>query len=131
MHEADVEQDDTVAEYFAARRAEMAARVAADEARLEALAAVAEEVRIAMVTDELDQTLTAYREALRAIAEQLASFEGTIAHIAELGRRATDLAATLPPSAERQHRAADAAAERATTIADAVRQLHREVMPEG
>jgi ketopantoate hydroxymethyltransferase len=123
MHEADVEQDDSVAEYFADRTEEMARRVAADEARMTALAADAEEVRIAMVTDELDTVVASYNDTLRTMAEQLAALEAQVARAAALSRRAEELAATLPASAARQHQASDAVATRTATIGERLQTL--------
>jgi hypothetical protein len=123
MHEADVEQDDSVAEYFADRTEEMARRVAADEARMAALAADAEEVRIAMVTDELDTTIASYKDALRAMAEQLAALDDAVARAAALSQRAEELAGTLPASAARQHQASDAVATRTATIGERLQAL--------
>ncbi len=123
MHEADVEQDNSVAEYFADRTAEMARRVAADEARMTALAADAEEMRIAMVTEELDTTIAAYNEALRAMAEQLAALDARIAHVASLSQRAEELATTLPASAARQHQVADAITVRTAEIGERLQAL--------
>ncbi len=123
MHEADVEQDDSVAEYFADRTEEMARRVAADEARMAALAADAEEVRIAMVTDELDTTIASYKDALRAMAEQLVALDDAVARAAALSQRAEELAGTLPASAARQHQASDAVATRTATIGERLQAL--------
>jgi DNA repair exonuclease SbcCD ATPase subunit len=127
MHEADVEQDDSVADYFANRAAEMASRVAADEEQLAALAATVEEVRIAMVTEELDATVASYNEALRAMAEHLAAIEAQIAQMTDLSQRAEELAGTLPESATRQHLAAEAVANRTTEIAEHLRSLQQTV----
>ena len=123
MHEADVEQDDSVAEYFADRTAEMGRRVAADEARMAALAADAERIRIAMVTEELDTIVASYNEALRVMAEQLAALDAHIAHAASLSRRAEELAGTLPASAARQHSVADAVAARTAAIGERLQAL--------
>ncbi len=123
MHEADVEQDDSVAEYFADRTMEMARRVAAGEARMIALAADAEEMRIAMVTEELDTTIASYNEALRAIAEQLAALDTRIASVAALSQRAEELATTLPASAARHHQIADAVAVRTAEIGERLQAL--------
>ncbi len=127
MHEADVEQDDSVAEYFADRTAEMARRVAADEARMASLAADAERIRIAMVTEELDTTVAAYNESLRVMAEQLAALDAHIARAAALSRRAEELAGTLPASAARQHMAAEAVAARTATIGERLQSLQEAV----
>ncbi|MGI8689558.1 MAG: hypothetical protein ACR2M3_13370 [Thermomicrobiales bacterium] len=127
MHEADVEQDDNVAEYFADRTAEMARRVAADEARMMALAADAEEVRIAMVTEQLDTTIAAYNDALRAMAEQLAALDTQIAQVASLSQRAEELATTLPASAARQHQIADAMTVRTAEIGEQLQALQETV----
>ncbi len=127
MHEADVEQDDMVADYFAGRRAEMAERVAADEARMNELAAAAEEIRIAMVTEELDTTLAAYQEALQSLEAQLAAMQAQAAQIASLSQRAEQLAETLPASATRQHEAAERAADRTRAVSDAIQQLRAAV----
>jgi chromosome segregation ATPase len=127
MHEADVEQDDSVADYFAHRATEMADRVAADEERLAALAATAEEVRIAMVTEELDATIASYHEALRAMAEHLAAIEAQIAGMTELSQRAEELAGTLPDSATRHHQAADAVANQIVEIEERLRSLQQTV----
>ncbi|MDQ2783666.1 MAG: hypothetical protein M3Y58_01545 [Chloroflexota bacterium] len=123
MHEADVEQDDSVAEYFADRTTEMAYRVAADEARMATLAADAEEMRIAMVTEELDATIAAYNEALRTMAEQLATLDTQIAQVAALSQRAEELATTLPASAARQHQVADAMTVRTAEIGERMQAL--------
>lgn len=127
MHEADVEQDDNVAEYFADRTAEMERRVAADEARMAALAADAERIRIAMVTEELDTTVASYNEALRVMAEQLAALDAQVAHAAALSQRAEQLAGTLPASAARQHQAADAVAARTAEIGERLQALQEAV----
>jgi chromosome segregation ATPase len=127
MHEADVEQDDSVADYFANRAAEMADRVAADEEKLAALAATAEEVRIAMVTEELDTTIASYNEALRAMASQLAALESQVAQMTGLSQRAEELADTLPESATRQHQAADAVANQIVAIEERLRTLQQTV----
>jgi chromosome segregation ATPase len=127
MHEADVEQDDSVADYFAGRAAEMADRVAADEEKLAALAAAAEEVRIEMVTEELDATIATYHEALRAMAAQVAAMEAQFARMTELSQRAEELADTLPESATRQHRAADDVANQITAIEERLRSLQQTV----
>jgi chromosome segregation ATPase len=127
MHEADVEQDDSVADYFANRAAEMADRVAADEEKLAALAATAEEVRIAMVTEELDATIASYNEALRAMATQLAEMEAQIARMAELSQRAEELVDTLPESATQHHQAADAVANQIVEIEERLRSLQQTV----
>jgi uncharacterized coiled-coil protein SlyX len=123
MHEADVEQDDSVAEYFADRTEEMARRVTADEARMAALAADAEEVRIAMVTEELAAVVASYNDVLRTMAEQLAALDAHIAHAASISRRAEDLAETLPASAARQHKVADAVAARTAAIGERLQSL--------
>ena len=123
MHEADVEQDDSVAEYFADRTAEMSARVAADEARMAALATEAEEVRIAMVTEELDAAVASFDETLRAIAEQLAALDTQIAQAASLSQRAEELARTLPASAAKQHQMAEAVAARTAEIGERLQAL--------
>ncbi len=129
MHEADVEQDDEVAEYFAGRMAEMQERVAVGEAHVTELAAAAEEVRITMVTQELDATLDAYREALRAMEAHIAALAEQARQVTTLSQRAESLAETLPASAEQQHRAAEIASESARTIEAALEQL-RGVMSE-
>lgn len=129
MHEADVEQDDSVADYFANRAAEMANRVAADEEQLATLAATAEEVRIAMVTEELAATVASYNEALRAMAEHLAAIEAQIAQMTGLSQRAEELASTLPESAIRQHQAAEALANRTTEIEERLRDLRTTLTP--
>lgn len=129
MHEADVEQDDEVAEYFAGRVTEMQARVAAGEVHVVALATAAEEVRITMVTQELDSTLDAYREALRAMEAHIAALAEQARQVTTLSQQAETLAESLPASAERQHRAAEAATEHARTIEAALEQL-RGVMSE-
>jgi len=116
MHEADVEQDESVAEYFAGRTAEMARRVADDEVRLTTLAAEAEEIRIAMVTEDLDSVVASYNDALTALAAQLADLDSAVEQIAALSRRAEELATTLPASATRQHQTADAAVTRTSEI---------------
>lgn len=123
MHEADVEQDDNVAEYFADRVAEMRGRVAADEEKVAALATTAEEVRIAMVTDELDATITSYNDALRAIAAQLAEMENHIAQLRELSAHAEALASTLPESATMHHQTAEVVANRTTELSAYLRGL--------
>jgi len=123
MHEADVEQDDSVAEYFADRTAEMGQRVAADEARMAALAADAEEMRIAMVTEELDTTIAAYNDALRAMAEQLVALDARIAQVASLSQRAEELATTLPASAAQHHQVADAMTVRTAEIGERLQAL--------
>ncbi len=127
MHEADVEQDDMVADYFAGRRAEMAERVAVDEARMNELAAEAEEIRIAMVTEELDTTLAAHQDALQSLAAQIAALQEQATQIASLSQRAEQLAETLPASAARQHEAAERAADRTRTVTDAIQQLRAAV----
>ncbi len=127
MHEADVEQDDMVADYFAGRRAEMAAQVAADEARMNELAAAAEEIRIAMVTEELDTTLAAHQDALQSLAAQIAALQEQATQIASLSQRAEQLAETLPASAARQHEAAERAADRTRAVTDATHQLRAAV----
>lgn len=127
MHEADVERDDSVAEYFADRTEEMGRRVAADEARMAALAAEAEEVRIAMVTEELDTTVASYNDVLRAMAEQLAALDAQVAHAASLSQHAEELAGTLPASAARQHQAADAVATRTAEIGERLQALQEAV----
>jgi len=127
MHEADVEQDNSVAEYFADRTAEMARRVAADEARMAALAADAEEVRIAMVTEELDTTIAAYNEALRAMAEQLAALDARITQAAALSQHAEELATTLPASAARQHQVTNAMTVRTAEIGERLQALQETV----
>ena len=123
MHEADVEQDDSVADYFANRAAEMADRVAADEEKLAALAATVEEVRIEMVTEELDATIASYNEALRAMAAQLAAMEAEIARMTTLSQHAEELADTLPESATQHHQAAESVANRTTEIEERLRDL--------
>jgi DNA repair exonuclease SbcCD ATPase subunit len=127
MHEADVEQDDSVADYFANRATEMTHRVAADEEKLAELAAIVEEVRIAMVTEELDATIASYNEALRAIAEHLAAIESQIVQMTELSQRVEELADTLPESATRQHLAAVAVANRTTAIEERLQTLQQTV----
>jgi aminopeptidase N len=127
MHEADVEQDDSVADYFANRAAEMADRVAADEEKLAALAATAEEVRIAMVTEELNATIVSYNEALRAMAAHLAAMESQMVRMVELSQRAEELADTLPESATQQHQAADAVANQIVEIEERLRSLQQTV----
>src|SRR5258707_10581430 len=64
MHEAQIEEAEDQIEYFAERRAQMQRHVAEREAQAEQLAAQAEEIRIAMVTQQLDATLASY-EGLR------------------------------------------------------------------
>ena len=123
MHEADVEQDNSVAEYFADRTVEMERRVAADEARMASLAADAERIRIAMVTEELDTTVASYNEALRAIAEQLAALDAHVARAASFSQRVEELAGTLPASATRQHLVADFLAARTATIGERLQSL--------
>ncbi len=127
MHEADVEQDDSVAAYFADRTEEMAYRVTADEAQMAALAADAEEMRIAMVTEELDTTIDAYNEALRAMTEQLAVLDAQIAHVASLSQRAEELATTLPASAAQHHQMADAVTVRTAEIGERLQALQNAV----
>jgi len=127
MHEADAEQDNSVAEYFADRTAEMARRVAADEARMAALAADAEEMRIAMVTEELDTTIAAYNDALRAMAEQLAALDARIAQVAALSHHAEELATTLPTSAARPHQVADDMTVRTAEIGERLQALQETV----
>lgn len=129
MHEADVEQDDSVADYFAGRRAEMARRVAADEARMAALAADAEEIRIAMVTEELDATIASYEAALRALAAELASLNEQAAQAASLSRHAEELAETLPATATKQREAATHLAIRSAAIEEALHQLAASLAP--
>lgn len=123
MHEADVEQDDNVAEYFADRVAEMARRVATDEEKVAALAAEAEEIRIAMVTEELEAAIANYNETLRALESQLAALNDRIAEAAALSRRAEELAETLPASAARQHEATAQLIARTDALAEAARQM--------
>jgi hypothetical protein len=131
MHEADVEQDDSVADYFASRRAEMARRVAADEERLAALAANAEELRIAMVTEELHATILSYEAALRALESRLAELQEQAAQVALLTRRATELAETLPASATKQREGAARLAARTETIQAAVQYLEAALSESG
>lgn len=123
MHEADVEQDDSVAEYFAGRVEEMERRVATDEEIVAALAAEAEEIRIAMVTEELEATFAAYEATLRAVESQLAALNDQIAAAASLSRHAEELAETLPASAARQHETAAHLVARTDALADAARQM--------
>ena len=125
--QADVEQDDSVAEYFADRTEEMGRRVAADEARMAALAAEAEEVRIAMVTEELDTTVASYNDVLRTMVEQLAALDAQVAHAASLSQHAEELAGTLPASAARQHQAVDAVATRTAEIGERLQALQEAV----
>jgi galactokinase len=127
MHEADVEQADSVADYFANRVAEMTHRVDADEEKLAALAAAAEEVRIEMVTEELDATIASYHETLRAMAAHLAAMETEMVRMAALSQHAEALAGTLPASATQQHQAADAVTNRTTEIEERLRNLQQTV----
>lgn len=128
MHEADVEQDESVAEYFAGRTAEMARRVADDEARLATLTVEAEEVWVAMVTEDLDRLVASYNDALTAFAAQLAALDTAVEQIAALSRRAEELATTLPASATRQHQAADAVTTRTNQIGERVQELRDAVV---
>lgn len=123
MHEADVEQDDSVAEYFADRVAEMEQRVATDEDKVAALAVEAEEIRIEMVTEELDGTIAAYEATLRALALHLAALNDQIAEAASLSRHAEELTEMLPASAARQHEAAAQLVTRTDALAEAARQI--------
>lgn len=124
MQEALVEQDEERTEYFAERRAQMQQRVAADEARVATLAARAEEARIAMVTEELDDTLAAYDDLLREMAAAVAALDARARAAGSLAAHAEQLAGTLPQSAARQHHAANTAAQRTHTIETALRQLN-------
>ncbi|MDQ6603627.1 MAG: hypothetical protein M3Z19_12970 [Chloroflexota bacterium] len=128
MHEADVEQDDSVAEYFAGRTAEMTRRVTDDEVRMVTLAAEAEGVRIAMVTEDLDKLVASYNDALNALAAQLAMLDTAVEQIATLSRHAEELATTLPASAARQHQAADAVTTRTNEIGERVQALRDAVL---
>lgn len=124
MQEAQVEQAEEQAEYFAERRAQMQQRVAEREARVEELAAHAEEVRIALVTKQLDTTLASYEEVIRELLGELAALDERVREAGTLSQQAEQLAATLPQSAAQQHHAANTAAQRTHTIEAALRQLH-------
>ena len=129
MHEADVEQDDSVADYFANRRVEMTRRVADGEARMAALEAETEELRIAMVTEELEETIASYDAALRALESQLESLNEQAAQAAAFSQRAEDLAETLPATAAKQREAAAHLATRITAIEEALQQLATALAP--
>ncbi len=122
MHDADVEQDDDVADYFAGRKAEMEQQVAAGEAQMAALAAQAEELRIAMITDELTAALQSYDATLRAIQDQFAVLSAQLTEAAALDQRIKELADSLPASAS-QHRTAEGVADQTAAITEALREL--------
>jgi chromosome segregation ATPase len=124
MHEAQIEEAEDQIEYFAERRAQMQRQVAEREAQVEALAANAEETRIAMVTQQLDATLASYEETVRQMVAALAALGERTREAALLADQAEQLASTLPQSAARQHHAANSAAQRAHAIEAALRQLH-------
>ncbi len=119
MHEAQIEEAEDQIEYFAERRAQMQRQVAEREAQVAALAAQAEEIRIAMVTEQLDATLASYEETIREMVAALAALDERTREAAALADQAEQLASTLPQSAARQHHA-----QRAHAIEAALRQLH-------
>jgi chromosome segregation ATPase len=124
MQEAQVEEAEEVAEYFAERRAQMQRQVVAREAEVEQLAAHAEEIRITMVTQQLDATLASYNEIRHEMIAALAALDERIREAGSLAERAEQLASTLPQSAARQHQAANSAAQQTHAIEAALRQLH-------
>jgi chromosome segregation ATPase len=124
MHEAQVEEAEDQIEYFAERRAQMQRHIAEREAQIDTLAGRAEEVRIAMVTEQLDTTLASYDEMLREMTEALAALDERLREAGSLAQRAEQLASILPQSAARQHQSANAAAQRTHLIEAALRQLH-------
>lgn len=129
MHEAQIEQDEDRIEYFAERRAQMQDRIAVAEADVASLAARAEEVRIAMVTEELNGTLAAHDALVQEMAAALAALDHRAREAASLAQRAEQLASTLPQSAARQHDAANRAAARTHAIEHALRALHDALTP--
>jgi len=130
MHEAQIEEAEDQVEYFADRRAQMQQQVAEREAEVDTLAAHAEEIRIAMVTQQLDATLASYDETIREMVAALAALDERTRVAATLADQAEQLASTLPQSAARQHHAANTAAQRAHAIEAALRQLHAALVAE-
>jgi chromosome segregation ATPase len=130
MHEAQIEEAEDQIEYFAERRAQMQRRVADRAAEVDALAAHAEEIRIAMVTQQLDTTLASYEDIRREMIAALAALDERTRAAASLADRAEQLASTLPQSAARQHHAANAAAQRTHAVEAALRQLHAALVSE-
>lgn len=129
MHEADVEQDDAVADYFANRKAEMEQRVAEGEAYLASLAAHVEEVRILMVTEELAATMSAYRDVMRAVERQIAALRDHVSQATALSQHAEELAESLPQSASRHHQSAATLVEQSRVLDEILRQLQAAIAP--
>jgi hypothetical protein len=130
MHEAQIEEAEDQIEYFAERRAQMQQVVAEREEEVDALAAHAEEIRIAMVTQQLDTTLAAYEAVRQELIAALAALDGRTHEAAALADQAEQLASTLPQSAARQHHAANTAAQRTHAVEAALRQLHAALVSE-